>query len=761
MARVIESTPGFVFGAYEKVRKNIEIVKRRLGRPLTYAEKVFYGHLHDAEKSELKAGESYVLLNPDRVAMQDATAQMALLQFMSAGKDSVAVPSTVHCDHLIRAFSGAAADLATAEKENQEVYQFLKDVSSKYGIGFWGPGSGIIHQVILENYAFPGGMMIGTDSHTPNAGGLGTFACGVGGADAVDVMAGFPWEVLHPRIVGVRLTGELSGWTAPKDVILWVCGQLTCEGGTNNVVEYFGPGVKSLSCTGKGTITNMGAELGATTSIFPFDERMDTYLRGTSRRDLADLAKKNAEMLRADDDVERKPEKYFHKVLELDLSKLEPHIVGPHTPDLARPVSKMAEAVKKEGYPDRISFSLVGSCTNSSYEDIARAADVADQAIAHGSKAAGPVMVTPGSEQIRATIERDGLMAKLNAIGSTVLSNACGPCIGQWKRADVDAKAKSIEKNSILTTYNRNFPKRNDGFAETMAFIASPEITVAMAIGGRMSFNPLTDPIVGKDGKEWKLTPPKKAPELPPNGFVRSVEGYHPPAEDGSSVAVKVAPDSDRLQILEPFAKWDGKDFEKCPLLLKAKGKCTTDHISQAGVWLRYRGHLDKISDNMYLGAINAFTGAAGTTVNQLSGEKNVTTPKVARDYKAKGLRWVVVGDQNYGEGSSREHAAMSPRLLGAAAILVKSFARIHETNLKKQGVLPITFANAADYDKVQEGDRVSVLGLATMAPGKPLAVKLHHADGKTDEFPVKHTFNDEQLGWFKAGSALNILRKK
>ncbi|MEK7467510.1 MAG: aconitate hydratase [Planctomycetota bacterium] len=761
MTRVIESTPGFVFGVYEKVRKNIEAVKRRLGRPLTFAEKVFYGHLHDAEKAEIKAGESYVLLNPDRVAMQDATAQMALLQFMSAGKDSVAAPTTVHCDHLIRAFSGATADLATAERENHEVYEFLKTVSAKYGIGFWAPGSGIIHQVILENYAFPGGLMIGTDSHTPNAGGLGMFACGVGGADAVDVMAGFPWEVLHPRFVGVRLTGELSGWAAPKDVILWVCGQLTCEGGTNNVVEYFGPGVKSLSCTGKGTITNMGAELGATTSIFPFDERMDAYLRATNRSGLADLAKKNAEMLRADDDVERKPEKYFHKVLELDLSKLEPHVVGPHTPDLARPVSKMAEAVRKEGYPDSISFSLIGSCTNSSYEDIARAADVADQAIAHGAKAASPLMVTPGSEQIRATIERDGLMDRLNKIGATVLANACGPCIGQWKRADIDASAKTTKKNSILTSYNRNFPKRNDGFAETMAFIASPELVVAMSVGGRMSFNPMTDPIIGKDGKEWKLTPPKKAPELPPNGFVRNLTGYIVPDEDAAKVEVKVAPDSDRLQILAPFQKWDGKDFEKCPLLLKAKGKCTTDHISQAGVWLRFRGHLDKISDNMYLGAINAFTGAPGTTVNQVTGEKGVSIPKVARDYKAKGLRWVVVGDQNYGEGSSREHAAMSPRLLGGAAILVKSFARIHETNLKKQGMLPLTFANTADYDKVQEGDRITIGGLGSLAVGKPVTVKLHHADGNTEEFEAKHAFNDEQIAWFKAGSALNILRTR
>jgi aconitate hydratase len=761
MPRFIDSTPGFVFGVYDRVRKNVETVKRRLGRALTYAEKVFYGHLHDAEKSELKAGESYVLLNPDRVAMQDATAQMALLQFMSAGKDSVAAPTTVHCDHLIRAFSGAKADLDTAERENQEVYAFLKDVSSKYGIGFWAPGSGIIHQVLLENYAFPGGMMIGTDSHTPNAGGLGMFACGVGGADAVDVMAGFPWEVLHPRWVGVRLTGELSGWASPKDVILWVCGQLTCEGGTNNVVEYFGPGARSISCTGKGTITNMGAELGATTSIFPFDDKMDAYLRATNRAALADLAKKNAELLRADDDVEENPGKYFHKVLELDLSKLEPHVVGPHTPDLARPVSRMAEAVKKEGYPDELSFSLIGSCTNSSYEDIARATDVAEQAIAHGAKAVSPLMVTPGSEQIRSTIERDGQMARLQQIGATVLANACGPCIGQWKRADMDAKAGNARKNSILTSYNRNFPKRNDGFAETAAFIGSPEVVVAYALAGRLSFNPATDEIKGKDGKGWKLSPPKKAPELPPNGFVRSLSGYVAPAEDGSKVQVKVDPQSDRLQILEAFAAWDGRDFEGCPLLLKARGKCTTDHISQAGVWLRYRGHLDKISDNMYLGAINAFTGQAGTTLNQLTGGKNESIPKVARGYKAKGLRWVVVGDQNYGEGSSREHAAMSPRLLGAAAILVRSFARIHETNLKKQGLLPLTFANPADYDKVQESDQVSVLGLSKLAPGEALTVRLHHADGKADDISVRHTLNAEQIAWFKAGSALNILRKK
>ncbi|NUN47972.1 MAG: aconitate hydratase [Candidatus Brocadiae bacterium] len=761
MTRIIDSTPGFVFGVYEKVRKNVETVKRRLGRAMTYAEKVFYGHLQDAARAEIRAGESYVLLTPDRVAMQDATAQMALLQFMSAGRPSVAVPTTVHCDHLIQAYSGAAADLETAARENHEVYSFLKSVSAKYGIGFWGPGSGIIHQVILENYAFPGGMMIGTDSHTPNAGGLGMFACGVGGADAVDVMAGFPWEVLHPRLVGVRLTGELSGWASPKDVILWVCGQLTCDGGTNNVVEYFGPGARTISCTGKGTITNMGAELGATTSLFPFDEKMDAYLKATSRRDLADLARKNAELLRADEDVEIHPEKYFRKVLELNLSTLEPHVVGPHTPDLARPVSKMAEAVRKEGYVDDISFSLIGSCTNSSYEDIARAADIAQQGIDHGAKTAAPLMVTPGSEQIRATIERDGLMQKLNAVGGTVLANACGPCIGQWKRADEVGKAKPARKNSILTSYNRNFPKRNDGSAETAAFIASPEVVVAMALGGRMSFNPLTDPLRGADGREWKLAAPKKAPELPPDGFVRNLSGYTAPPEDGSAVAVAVDLQSDRLQILDPFRAWDGKDFVECPLLLKAKGKCTTDHISQAGVWLRFRGHLDKISDNMYLGAINAFTGQPGTTLNQVTGEKNLPVPAVARDYRARGLRWVVVGDQNYGEGSSREHAAMSPRLLGAAAILVKSFARIHETNLKKQGLLPLTFADPADYDRVREGDRISILGLAALAPGKPVAVKLHHADGTAEEIQARQTLNDEQVAWFRAGSALNILKQR
>ncbi len=755
----IATTPQLVANTYATLEANVAKIRERLGRPLTYAEKVFLGHLADPASAELTPGKSYMDTKPDRIAMQDATAQMALLQFMLAGKDETAVPTTVHCDHLIQAYVGAAKDMETARTTNQEVYDFLRSAASRYGIGFWGPGAGIIHQVVLEKYAFPGGMMIGTDSHTPNAGGLGMFACGVGGADAVDVMADFPWEVLYPNLVGVKLTGQLNGWSSPKDVILKVCEILTVKGGTNRVVEYFGEGTKSLSCTGKGTITNMGAELGATTSIFPYDERMALYLKSTEREELADIANEHAELLKADPEVEADPEKYYDVLVEIDLSTLEPHIVGPHTPDLARPVSKMASDAKENGYPTNLTSCLIGSSTNSSYEDLTRAADVAQQASKHGVKAATKLWCTPGSEQIHKTIRRDGQLEALEEIGAVVLANACGPCIGQWRRDDIEKG----EQNSILTSFNRNFPKRNDGNPETLAFIGSPEICVAYALTGRLDFNPMTDAIETPDGGSFTLTPPPEAPDVPADGFVMSYEGYlAPPAEaERDGISVEIRDDSERLAFLEPFAKWDGNDFEKLPLLLKAKGKCTTDHISMAGPWLRYRGHLDKISDNMFIGAINAFTGDAGTGLNQESGETGQGFPAIARDYKARGLRWVVIGDENYGEGSSREHAAMEPRHLGCAAVIVRSFARIHETNLKKQGVLPLTFADPADYEKVQETDRISITGLDALAPGQALSVTLHHEDGSADSFQVKHTLNADQVDWFQAGSALNILKNE
>jgi len=751
----IESTPQFVSAAYAKIARNLEVIRGRLGRPLTLTEKVFLGHLDDPASADLRAGESYVRLRPDRVAMQDATAQMALLQFAQADIPEAAVPSTVHCDHLIRAYQGANQDMKVAVSENNEVYAFLQSASARYGIGFWKPGAGIIHQVVLENYAFPGGMMLGTDSHTPNAGGLGMFASGVGGADAVDVMAGFPWEVKYPRLIGVKLTGKLSGWSAPKDVILKLAGILTVKGGTNAVVEYFGPGVASISCTGKGTIANMGAEVGATTSIFPFDETMDRYLRSTERAELAELAQKNANLLRADDEVEKDPERFYDRVVEIDLSTLTPHLVGPHTPDLARPVSEMAAAVEKENYPNDIAVALIGSCTNSSYEDICRVTDVVRQAKAQGiDKAVIPLMVTPGSEQVRSTIERDGQMAELESFGATVLANACGPCIGQWQRDEIEKGTR----NSIVTTFNRNFPRRNDGNPETLAFIGSPELVAAYAISGKLAFNPLTDEVTKADGSKFKLEAPQPAPDLPANGFVRDTEGYvTPPA--GETAAIAIDPQSQRLQLLAPFDAWDGNDFTQRPLLLKARGKCTTDHISPAGPWLRFRGHLDNISDNMFTGAINAFSGQAGTTNNQFTGDEGKPVPEVARAYKAAGQRWIVVGDENYGEGSSREHAAMSPRLLGAAAVVVRSFARIHETNLKKQGVLPLAFVDPADYDKVAATDKISVVGLADLAPGAELTLILHHTDGSEESARVRHSMNAEQIEWFKAGSALNVLK--
>jgi len=753
----IESTPGFVSQAYDKVRQRVQAARDRLGRPLTYAEKVLLGHLDDPAGADLRPGDSYIHLRPDRVAMQDATAQMALLQFAQADIPAVAAPTTVHCDHLIRAYQGANADMRTAISENEEVYEFLRTASARYGIGFWKPGSGIIHQVVLENYAFPGGMMIGTDSHTPNAGGLGMFASGVGGADAVDVMAGLPWEVKYPRLIGVRLTGKLGGWTAPKDVILKLAGILTVKGATNAVVEYFGPGVESISCTGKATITNMGAEIGATTSIFPFDDNMARYLRGTGREELAELAERNRDLLGADPEVQRDHERFFWKVVEIDLSTLEPHLVGPHTPDLARPVSRMAEAVEGEEYPDRISVALIGSCTNSSYEDIGRVTDVLDQARRHGvDRVPVPLMVTPGSEQVRATIERDGQLEAMTSLGATVLANACGPCIGQWRRDEI----KKGERNTIVTSFNRNFPRRNDGNPDTLAFIASPEIVAAYALAGRLSFNPLTD-AVEIDGHRFQLEPPAPAPDLPRDGFTPGEAGYVAPPERSGSVEVRIPADSERLQKLEPFAPRSEASFERLPLLIKTRGKTTTDHISPAGPWLRFRGHLDNISDNMFTGAINAFTGEAGTTRDLLGGGTGKPVPEVARAYKAKGLGWIVVGDENYGEGSSREHAAMSPRLLGAAAVIVRSFARIHEANLKKQAVLPLTFVDPADYEKVQELDRISVLGLDELAPGGQVTVVLHHDGGGEDRVQTQHSLNAEQIEWFRAGSALNRLKQQ
>ncbi len=753
---LIDSTPEYVRSVYDRMEERLQSVRRRLGRPLTLSEKVLMGHLDDPETQELEPGKSYLMLRPDRVAMQDATAQMALLQFVQAGRARVAVPTTVHCDHLIQARVGATVDMQAALVENREVFEFLRSASAKFGIGFWQPGAGIIHQVVLENYAFPGGLMIGTDSHTPNAGGLAMAAIGVGGADAVDVMAGFAWEVLYPTTVGVRLMGEMSGWTAPKDVILKVLGILTVKGGTNRIIEYFGPGARAISCTGKGTITNMGAELGATTSIFPLDDRMDLYLRATGRAALADLAKARPHLVASDPEVEADPKRFYEKVIEIDLSRLEPHLVGPHTPDLARPVSEMAGAVKEHDYPDAISVALVGSCTNSSYEDISRAADVARQAREHGAKMAVPFLVTPGSNQIFETIRRDRQMEALEAVGATVLANACGPCIGQWRRDEI----KKGQRNTIVTSFNRNFPGRNDANPETLAFMGSPEITLAYGLSGHLSFNPLRDMLPGRDGP-WRLRPPQKAPEIPENGFVRSSAGFVPPADDPARVELKVARNSERLQLLQAFDPMVDADFVDMPLLLKTKGKTTTDHISPAGFWLRFRGHLDRISDNMFTGAINAFTGARGKTVDLLTGEREVDVPKVARAYKAAGKKWVVVGDENYGEGSSREHAAMSPRYLGCAAVIARSFARIHESNLKKQGVLPLVLADPADYDKVRETDRVTLSNLRDLAPSVPVTAILRHEDGSVDTVTLRHSLNNEQIAWFRAGSALNLLRRQ
>jgi len=742
------------------------IAARKLyGRPLTLTEKILCAHFSESPKEIPARKKTYVNLSPDRVAMQDATAQMALLQFMSAGLPKTVVPSTVHCDHLIQAKLGAHPDLARARDENKEVYDFLASVSQKYGIGFWKPGAGIIHQVVLENYAFPGGLMIGTDSHTPNAGGLGMIAIGVGGADAVDVMAGIPWELKWPGIVGVHLKGKMNGWTSAKDVILRVAGILTVKGGTNNIVEYFGEGAAAISATGKGTITNMGAEIGATTSIFPYDKRMETYLIATGRAEVAKAANRVAEHLVADPEVFKSPEKFYDQIVEIDLSTLEPYVNGPLTPDLARPVSQLAADAKKNDYPDEIKVALIGSCTNSSYEDIERATSVAKQALAKGLKVKSKFTITPGSEQIRATIERDGQLHTLTEVGGKVLANACGPCIGMWSRDDI----QQGERNTIINSYNRNFAKRNDDNPNTLAFVASPEIVTAYALAGRLSFNPLTDTLVNEKGEHVKLEPPTGV-ELPPRGFDPGDSGYVAPAADASKVKVSIDPKSDRLQALSPFAAWEGKDLLDMPVLVKAKGKCTTDHISPAGKWLKYRGHLDNISNNLFSGAINAFSGEAGKGKNVFTGEVK-TFAEVAREYKAMMPQssslnpqlqgWVAVGDENYGEGSSREHAAMEPRWLGARAVITRSFARIHETNLKKQGILPLTFANPADYDLIREDDLLSIIGLTAFAPGKPLKLVIKHRDGAQHECALNHSFNETAIGWFKAGSALNLIAQK
>lgn len=738
------------YGAYAA---KIGRIREKLARPLTYAEKILYTHLYDdADLRSFKRGEDYVNFRPNRVAMQDATAQMALLQFMNAGKDRVAVPSTVHCDHLIQAYRGAKVDLPEALTTNKEVYDFLQSVASRYGIGFWKPGAGIIHQVVLENYAFPGGMMVGTDSHTPNAGGLGMVAIGVGGADAVDVMTGMEWELKMPRLIGVHLTGKLSGWASPKDIILKLAGILTVKGGTNAIIEYFGEGADSLSATGKATICNMGAEVGATTSLFPYDESMAVYLRATGRDVVARMADDVKGDLRADAEVTANPEQYYDRVINIDLSTLEPYINGPFTPDAACPISEFARKVKENGYPQRMEVGLIGSCTNSSYQDLSRAASLARQVQTKHLQSASPLIVNPGSEKIRATALRDGLIELFQEMGATVMTNACGPCIGQWKRV-----GDATRPNSIVTSFNRNFAKRADGNPNTHAFVASPELTVALTIAGDLCFNPLTDTLVNKDGEAVRLDPPQ-GDELPKAGFARGSEGYVAPTGAGQEVVI--APDSKRLQRLMPFPAWDGNDLLNMPLLLKAKGKCTTDHISMAGPWLRFRGHLENISDNMLMGAVNAFNGETNSVWNRLTGQYEAVSA-VAKQYKAQGISSIVVAEENYGEGSSREHAAMEPRFLNVKVILAKSFARIHETNLKKQGMLALTFVDKADYDRIREKDRLSVIGLKEFAPGRPLQVRVLHEDGTEETFAVQHTYNEQQIAWFRAGSALNANQHK
>ena len=762
----VATTPRLVSKVYYKSQNNISKLRKVIKRPLTLSEKILVGHLYEIDsidKDGLQPQKDYVLLGPDRVALQDVTGQMTILEFMQSGLKRTRLPTTVHCDHLIQARVRSDLDTKAALYENNEIFQFLESACRKYGVGFWKPGAGIIHQVILENYAFPGGLMIGTDSHTPNAGGLGMIAIGVGGLDAAEVMSGLPWELLYPKRIGVYLTGDLNGWASPKDVILYLSSKLTVSGGTNAIIEYFGPGTKAISCTGKATITNMGAEVGATSSIFPYDNRMETYLRSTGRGTIADLANEHFDLLTQDPEIESEilrdknnGLKYFDQLIEIDLSKLEPYIVGPHTPDLGRPISKMASDVRgHNNYIDNISVALIGSCTNSSYEDMSRAAYIAEQAKAKGVKTKVPLQVTPGSELIRATIERDGQMQLLKDIGANVLANACGPCIGQWSRPEL----KKGERNTIVTSYNRNFPARNDGRRETMNFIGSPEMVVALALGGRLSFNPLSDELIASDGTSFQLEPPKISEEVPQRGFENVKQVYVQPADDPDSIDVIIKEDSERLQLLPQFAEWDKHDFEKLPILAKVKGKCTTDHISPAGIWLMYRGHLDKISDNLLLGANNAYhEQEVGRGKNLLNGHIE-SFPIIARDYKNRGMQWIIIGDSNYGEGSSREHAAMTPRYLGCAAIISRSFARIHETNLKKQGILTLTFKDSADYNRILEDDLISIIGLKELSPGKPITCILYHNDGTEEVLLLKHSYNESQLEWFRSGSALNMLR--
>ena len=749
-----DTTSELVSSVYQKLKENIIKFRDVTGRPLTLTEKILSGHFNEIDEKNFAGGKDYVFLKPDRVALQDVTGQMVMLQFMQAGLKQAALPTTVHCDHLIRAEVQGDIDMKVSLDENSEVFKFLQSAAAKYGCGFWKPGAGIIHQVVLENYAFPGGLMIGTDSHTPNAGGLGMIAVGVGGLDAAETMAGLPWELLYPKKIGVKLTGELNGWTAPKDIILKVADELTVSGGTNAIVEYFGSGTKSISCTGKATIANMGAEIGATCSIFPYDERMETYLKYTNRSNVAELANQNKESLVADPEIEANPEKYFDRVIEINLSTLEPHIVGPHTPDLARTISNLADDVVEKDYADPISVALIGSCTNSSYEDMSRAASIAEQAKAKGIKSKIPLLVTPGSEQIRGTIERDGQMDSLKDIGATVLANACGPCIGQWNRPELEKN----EKNSIDTTFNRNFPGRNDGQRTTLNFIGSPEMIIALSLGGKLSFNPLKDELTAADGTKFKLDPPKPAPEVPEEGFMRPEGIFVAPPENSDDVEVIIDPNSKRLQRLEPFDKWSGGDFESLPIMVKAKGKCTTDHISPAGAWLSLRGHLDNLSDNMLLGAVNSFNDEVGHGKNILN-DKLESFSNIARQYKEKQMQWVIIGDNNYGEGSSREHAAMTPRYLGCVAVITKSLARIHETNLKKQGVLALTFSNPDDYEKILEDDKISLKNLNELEPAKQVKCIISHNDGNQDEILLNHSYNKSQIEWFKAGSALNVLK--
>ncbi len=749
-----DTTAKLVSDVYQKLKENIPKYRSVVGRPLTLTEKILSGHFDETDDKNFIGGQDYVFLKPDRVALQDVTGQMVMLQFMQAGLKKTSLPTTVHCDHLIRAEVRGDVDMKVSLDENSEVFKFLQSACAKYGCGFWKPGAGIIHQVVLENYAFPGGLMIGTDSHTPNAGGLGMIAIGVGGLDAAETMAGLPWELLYPKKIGVKLTGHLNGWTAPKDIILKVADKLTVSGGTNAIIEYFGPGVQTISCTGKATITNMGAEIGATCSIFPYDQRMETFLKSTDRNDIAELANQNKDLLVADPEVEENPENFFDRIIEIDLSTLEPHIVGPHTPDLARSISELTNDVRSNDYTDQISVALIGSCTNSSYEDMSRAASLAEQAKIKGIKSKIPLLVTPGSEQIRGTIERDGQMSSLVDIGATVLANACGPCIGQWNRPEL----QKDQQNTIVTTFNRNFPGRNDGRRNTLNFIGSPEMIIALALGGRLSFNPLKDDLVASDGTRFKLEPPKPAPEIPKGGFIKPKGIFIAPPENSDGVEVLVNSNSKRLQRLEPFPKWNGKDFQDIPIMVKTKGKCTTDHISPAGAWLSLRGHLDNLSDNMLLGAVNAFNDQIGQGKNILN-NKLESFSSIARQYKEKQINWIIVGDNNYGEGSSREHAAMTPRYLGCVAVITKSLARIHETNLKKQGILALTFSNSDDYEKILEDDRVSLVDLNALEPNKQVKCIISHIDGSKDEIFLNHSYNNSQIKWFQYGSALNVLR--